>query len=100
MVEVAEARNIEVEWVIFSLRHRNRDNPGYDSLRPELNAQHPPMRVLAAAGKLHGYDAVGRLYTALGTLSTFDLRLTSISALAVMPGSRLWSGLATSTTTG
>lgn len=72
MVEVAEARNIEIEWVIFSLRHRNRDNPGYDWLRPELNAQHPPMRVLAAAGTLHGNEAVGRLYTALGTLIHHD----------------------------
>ena len=72
MVEVAEARNIEIEWAIFSLRHRNRDNPGYDWLRPELNAQHPPMRVLAAAGTLHGNEAAGRLYAALGTLIHHD----------------------------
>lgn len=72
MVEVAEARDIEIEWVIFSLRHRNRDNPGYDGFRAELNAQHPAMRVLAAAGKLHGNQAVGRLYTALGTLIHHD----------------------------
>ena len=72
MVEVAEARDIEIEWVIFSLRHRNRDNPGYDGFRAELNAQHRAVRVLAAAGKLHGNEAVGRLYTSLGTLIHHD----------------------------
>ena len=37
---------------------------------------------------------------ALGTRSTPSRRLTTISALAVMPGSRLWSALSTCTTTG
>ncbi len=72
MVEVAEARDIEIEWVIFSLRHRNRDNPDYDGFRPTLDAQHGGMRVLAAAGELHGNEAVGRLYAALGTLIHHD----------------------------
>ncbi len=72
MVEVAEARDIEIEWVTFSLRHRNRDNPGYDGFRPTLDAQYGGIRVLAAAGKLHGNQAVGRLYTALGTLIHHD----------------------------
>jgi hypothetical protein len=72
MVEVAEARGIEIEWVIFSLRHRNRDNPGYDRLRAELNAQHAAVRVLAATKTLHDDAAVGRLYTALGTLIHHD----------------------------
>lgn len=72
MVEVADARNIEIEWVIFSLRHRNRDNPDYDGYRPTLDTQHGAVRVLAAAGALHGNDAVARLYTALGTLIHHD----------------------------
>lgn len=72
MVEVAEARDIEIEWVIFSLRHRNRDNPGYDGFRAELNSQHRAVRVLAATGAEHGNQAVGRLYTALGTLIHHD----------------------------
>jgi len=72
MVEVADARNIEIEWVIFSLRHRNRDNPDYDGFRPTLDAQHGAVRVLAATGALHGNVAVGRLYTALGTLIHHD----------------------------
>ncbi|MCY7299743.1 MAG: disulfide bond formation protein DsbA [Ilumatobacteraceae bacterium] len=90
MVEVAEARDIEVEWVIFSLRHRNRDNPDYDGFRAVLNAQHPAVRVLAAAGKLDGNEAVGRLYTALGSLIHHDgddhlLRLTEAIEMAGLP---------------
>lgn len=90
MVEVADARNIKIEWVIFSLRHRNRDNPGYDGLRAELNSQHRSMRVLAAATKLHGNEAVGRLYTALGTLIHHDgddhmVRLAEAIEMAGMP---------------
>jgi len=90
MVEVAEARDIEIEWVIFSLRHRNRDNPGYDGLRAELNAQHRSVRVLAAAGKLNGNEAVGRLYTALGRLIHHEgddqmLRLAEAIEMAGLP---------------
>ncbi len=90
MVEVADARNIEIEWVIFSLRHRNRDNPDYDGFRPTLDAQHGAMRVLAAAGTLHGNEAVGRLYTALGTLIHHDddeqmVRLADAIEMAGLP---------------
>ena len=90
MVEVAEARNIDVEWVIFSLRHRNRDNPGYDGFRAELNSQHSGVRVLAATGTLHGNAAVGRLYTALGTLIHHDgddhlVRLAEAIEMAGLP---------------
>ncbi len=90
MVEVADARNIEIEWVIFSLRHRNRDNPDYDGFRPTLDAQHGAVRVLAAAGTLHDNDAVGRLYTALGTLIHHDddeqmVRLADAIEMAGLP---------------
>jgi hypothetical protein len=68
VVDVAPHRGLDITWRIFSLRHRNRDNPDYDWIRDELDAQHPAMRVIAAAQHEYGSDAVGRLYTAFGTL--------------------------------
>jgi 2-hydroxychromene-2-carboxylate isomerase len=90
LVEVAEARHISIQWETFSLRHRNRDNPNYDWLRAELDAQHPSMRVIEATRYHHGNDAVGRLYTALGTLIHHDddallARLDEAIALAGLP---------------
>ena len=90
MVEVAEARDIQIEWVIFSLRHRNRNNPGYNGFRAKLDAQYRAVRVLAAAGELDSNEAVGRLYTALGTLIHHDgddhmVRLTEAIEMAGLP---------------
>ena len=72
MVEVAEQRSIGITWETFSLRHRNRDNPGYDWLRGEMDAQHPGVRIIEAARQQYGNDAVDRLYTAFGTLIHHD----------------------------
>lgn len=72
VVDVAEQQHFDIVWKTFSLRHRNRDNPGYDRLRAELDAQHPGMRVIEAARARYGNDAVGRLYTAFGTLIHHD----------------------------
>lgn len=72
LVEVAEQRSLGISWETFSLRHRNRDNPDYDWIRDELNTQHRAMRVIEAGRSRHGNDAVGRLYTALGTLIHHD----------------------------
>ena len=72
LVEVAPHRNLDVTWELFSLRYRNRDNPGYDWIRQELDDQHPAMRILAAAHAQHGNAAVGRLYETLGSLIHHD----------------------------
>jgi 2-hydroxychromene-2-carboxylate isomerase len=72
VVEVAEARDMQITWQLFSLRYHNKDNPGYDWIREKLNDQHPAMRVLAATKRDHGNTAVGRLYTVLGTFIHYD----------------------------
>jgi len=72
LVEVSTPRELDVTWHPFSLRYRNQDNPGYDWIRDELDRQHPAMRVVEATRERHGNDAVGRLYTALGTLIHHD----------------------------
>jgi hypothetical protein len=88
LVEVAQQRPIEIVWETFSLRHRNRDNPGYDWLRDELDAQLPGLRVIEAARARHGNDAVGRLYTAFGTLIHHDRddNLTRLAEGVAMAG--------------
>ena len=72
VVEVAETRDLDITWQLFSLRYHNKTNPHYDRLRQSLDHQHSGMRVLAATYERHGNDAVGRLYTALGTLIHHD----------------------------
>lgn len=67
LVEVSQHRDLQITWRQFSLRYHNKNNPGYDWIRQELDDQHPGVRVLAATQQLHGNAAVGRLYTALGT---------------------------------
>ncbi|MCU1368261.1 MAG: disulfide bond formation protein DsbA [Ilumatobacteraceae bacterium] len=90
VVDVAEQRHFDITWLPFSLRHRNIDNPGYDRIRDELDAQHPGMRVIEAARHQYGNDAVGRLYTAFGTLIHHDrddnlTRLAEGIAMANLP---------------
>jgi 2-hydroxychromene-2-carboxylate isomerase len=73
MHEVTEVRDVSVEWRLMSLRLLNEGTPGYD---PAKATGHTfgaaAQRVAAAArdeaGSAGGSDAVGRLYTALGTL--------------------------------
>ncbi|HZY06584.1 MAG TPA: DsbA family protein, partial [Ilumatobacteraceae bacterium] len=72
VVEVAEQRKLPITWQLFSLRYHNKENAGYDWIRDRLDDQYAGMRVLAAVQKHHGNDAVGRLYTALGTLIHYD----------------------------
>jgi protein-disulfide isomerase-like protein with CxxC motif len=67
LVEVAPQRELRVAWQPFSLRYHNKANPDYDWVRDELDAQHPAMRVIMSVRQHRGNEAVGRLYTALGT---------------------------------
>jgi hypothetical protein len=90
VVEVSEQRNLPITWQLFSLRYHNKDNPGYDWIRERLDDQLGGLRVLAAVHKHHGNDAVGRLYTALGTLIHYDedehlTRLADAIAAAGLP---------------
>lgn len=70
MSEVEKVRDIEVRWNVMSLAVLNEDK--LDEL-PEQYREllgptgWRPVRVVTAAKELHGDEAVGKLYTALGT---------------------------------
>jgi 2-hydroxychromene-2-carboxylate isomerase len=69
MHEVTAVRDVTVDWRLMSLRMLNESRPGYD---PAKATSHTfgtrAQRVAAASRRKHGDDAVGRLYTSLGTL--------------------------------
>jgi 2-hydroxychromene-2-carboxylate isomerase len=70
MLEVEKVREVEVRWHVMSLAVLNEDKlhelPEVyrDLLGPKGWA---PVRVVTAAQQKHGDEAVGKLYTALGT---------------------------------
>lgn len=97
LVEVAEQRSIHITWETFSLRYRNRDNPAYDWLRDEMEAQYPCVRIIQATRQRFGNEAVGRLYTTLGTLIHHDrddnlTRLHTAVAAAGLPDDMMLEG--------
>ncbi|MFG2527902.1 DsbA family protein [Streptomyces sp. NPDC048516] len=72
MLEVEKVRPVEVRWHVMSLAVLNEDKLDQlpeeyaENMRPGGKAW-GPVRVVIAAQQLHGDEAVGRLYTALGT---------------------------------
>jgi hypothetical protein len=72
VVDVADQRGFEIIWKTFSLHHHNRDNPSYDWIRGRREHRLAGLRVIDAARERSGNDAVGRLYTAFGTLIHHD----------------------------
>ncbi|MFE0189160.1 DsbA family protein [Streptomyces sp. NPDC059008] len=72
MLEVEKVRPVEVRWHVMSLAVLNEDKLDTlpeeyrENMRPGGKAW-GPVRVVIAAQQLHGDEAVGRLYTALGT---------------------------------
>src|SRR4249919_787479 len=97
LVEVAQHRDLQITWQLFSLRYHNKDNPGYDRVREELDDQHPAMRILAATKQHHGNAAVGKLYTTLGTWIHHDddehlTRLPEAIAAAGLPADIIDAG--------
>ncbi|MFE1767858.1 DsbA family protein [Streptomyces angustmyceticus] len=72
MLEVEKVRPVEVRWHVMSLAVLNENRldelPAEyaENMRPGGRAW-GPVRVVIAAQQLHGDEAVGKLYTALGT---------------------------------
>jgi 2-hydroxychromene-2-carboxylate isomerase len=67
ITEVVDARHLNVTWRTFSLLHHNRERDLPEQFRVPLEAQWRALRVIEAARSGYGNDAVGALYTALGT---------------------------------
>jgi 2-hydroxychromene-2-carboxylate isomerase len=70
VLEVQEARNLDVRWHVMSLAVLNESKldqlpPGYQDVM--TTKAWGPVRVVVAAQQQHGDEVVGRLYTALGT---------------------------------
>ncbi|HIW62920.1 MAG TPA: DsbA family protein [Candidatus Stackebrandtia excrementipullorum] len=71
ITEVERVRDITVSWHIMSLQVLNQDKmdelPEAYRARVATGEWWQPVRVVAAARAHHGDEAVGRLYTAMGT---------------------------------
>ncbi|MGP3936736.1 mycothiol-dependent nitroreductase Rv2466c family protein [Nonomuraea sp. KM88] len=68
LIEVAKVRPIEPRWRMMSLHILNEDKDVSDDYRERAARAMGSVRVVAAAAAKHGEQAVGELYTALGTL--------------------------------
>lgn len=66
MLEVEQARDVEVTWRVMSLAYLNQDRDIPDSYREKLKDAWQPVRVVVAAEERHGNAALLPLYTALG----------------------------------
>lgn len=65
--EVATQRNLDITWHVMSLAVLNEDNEVSESYREFFPRALRYTRLVAAVRELEGEDAVGPLYTALGT---------------------------------
>lgn len=66
VVEVADARDLDVRWLTYSLRYKNRDADIPEQFRAPMERQYRALRVIEAARDRHGDGVVGALYAALG----------------------------------
>jgi 2-hydroxychromene-2-carboxylate isomerase len=67
ILEVEKVRDISVTWHIMSLAYLNQDKEIPDEYREFLKTAWQPVRVLMAAEKKYGKEALLPLYTAMGT---------------------------------
>jgi 2-hydroxychromene-2-carboxylate isomerase len=71
LVEVAEQRGITIGWEPFSLWRKNHDTLSAEH-RKAVFVTHRLLRVFEAVREAEGNDAVGRLYTVVGTARHHD----------------------------
>lgn len=67
ILEVEKVRDVRVRWHVMSLSYLNQDKDISDDYRAMLADGWGPVRVLVAAEQAHGNEALGPLYTAMGT---------------------------------
>jgi 2-hydroxychromene-2-carboxylate isomerase len=67
ILEVEKVRDISVTWHIMSLAYLNQDKDIPEEYREFLKTAWQPVRVLMAAEKKYGKEALLPLYTAMGT---------------------------------
>jgi len=68
ILNAAEVRDLDIRWHVMSLAELNSGRDDLSDEYKELLAKAwGPVRVVAAAGQIHGPEVVGPLYTALGT---------------------------------
>jgi 2-hydroxychromene-2-carboxylate isomerase len=67
ILEVEKVRDVTVTWHVMSLAYLNEDRDISDGYRASLATAWQPVRVCMATEQQHGKDALGPLYTALGT---------------------------------
>ena len=65
--EVEKVRDVSVTWHVMSLAHLNQDRDISEDYRKFLANSWQPVRVCMATEQQHGKEALGALYTALGT---------------------------------
>jgi 2-hydroxychromene-2-carboxylate isomerase len=67
ILEVEKVRDNQVRWHVMSLAYLNQDKDISEEYRAALADAWGPVRVLIAAEQAHGNEALGPLYTAMGT---------------------------------
>ncbi|MFC5183083.1 mycothiol-dependent nitroreductase Rv2466c family protein [Actinomadura harenae] len=65
--EVAEHRDLDVRWHVMSLSVLNEDKDVPESYKEMIERGWGPVRIAIAAEERYGAEALGRLYTELGT---------------------------------
>lgn len=67
LLEVEKQRNTKTAWHVMSLTLLNEEREVSDDYRKTLTEALGPVRICVAAAQRHGAEALGPLYTALGT---------------------------------